>query len=281
MRDPALIQVTGPLAPFAEEFRARLERSGYARQSQAGHLRLMADLSRWLVERRLDGSGLSSEVVAEFVAGRRAAGHRDARSARSLRPLLEYLRELGAAPVVTAPLVIGPVGVMLADYAAYLIGEQGLAAVTVGRETDLVRPFLAARVVDDVLVLDSLTAGEVTAFVLARSGSASPATVQRTGTALRSLLRFLHLRGVIGASLVGAVPTAANWKLVGLPKYLTPEQTRMLLASCDLATAVGRRDLAMLTLLARLGLRAGEVAALRLTDIDWRRGEIVVPGSIT
>jgi len=278
MRDPALIQVTGLLAPFAEEFRARLERSGYARQSQAGHLRLMADLSRWLVERRLDGSGLSSEVVAEFVAGRRAAGHRDARSARSLRPLLEYLRELGAAPVVTAPLVIGPVGVMLADYAAYLIGERGLAAVTVGRETDLVRPFLAARVVGDVLVLDSLTAGEVTAFVLARSGSASPATVQRTGTALRSLLRFLHLRGVIGASLVGAVPTAANWKLVGLPKYLTPEQTAMLLASCDLATAVGQRELAILTLLARLGLRAGEVAALRLTDIDWRRGEIVVVG---
>ncbi len=59
MRDPALIQVTGPLAPFVEVFRARLERLGYAQQSQAGHLRLMADLSRWLVEHRLDGSGLS------------------------------------------------------------------------------------------------------------------------------------------------------------------------------------------------------------------------------
>lgn len=278
MRDPALIQVTGPLAPFTEVFRARLKRLGYARQSQAGHLRLMADLSRWLVEHRLDGSGLSPEVVAGFVLDRRAAGHRRARSAGSLRPLLECLREVGAAPAVAAPLMAGPVGVMLADYASYLTRERGLAPVTVVRETDLVRPFLAARVVDGVFGLDSLTAGEVTAFMLARSGSASPATVQRTGTALRSLLRFLHLRGVIDMSLVGAVPTAANWKLVGLPKYLTPEQTRMLLASCDPATAVGQRDLAVLTLLARLGLRAGEVAALGLTDIDWRRGEITVVG---
>ena len=273
-----MIEVTGPLAPFAEAFRVCLERLGYAAQSQVGHLRLMADLSRWLVERGLDGSGLSLEVVAGFVLDRRAAGHRHARSVGSLRPLLECLREVGAAPAVTAPLVVGPVGRVLADYASYLTRERGLVEVTIRRETDLVRPFLAARVVGDVLGLDSLTAGEVIAFMLGRCGSASPATVQRTGTALRSLLRFLHLRGVIDIASVGAVPTAANWKMVGLPKYLTPEQTRMLLDSCDAATAVGQRDSAILTLLARLGLRAGEVAALRLTDIDWHRGEITVVG---
>ena len=135
--------------------------------------------------------------------------------------------------------------------------------MTVQRETHLLRPFLAARVVGDVLGLGSLTAGEVTAFMLAHSESASPATVRRTGTALRSLLRFLHLRGMIDTSLAGAVPTAANWKQAGLPKYLTPEQTRMLLASCDPATAVGCRDVAILTLLARLGRRAGEVVEAR------------------
>jgi integrase/recombinase XerD len=140
MRDPALVEVTGPLASFAEVFRARLNRSGYALQSQAGHLRLMADLSRWLVEHRLNGSGLSPEVVAEFVAGRRAAGHRHARSARSLRPLLECLREIGVAPAVVAPLVLGPVEVMLADYAAYLARERGLAVVTV-QLRELARPW--------------------------------------------------------------------------------------------------------------------------------------------
>jgi integrase/recombinase XerD len=279
MRDPASIQVAGPLAPFVEGFVARLKLWGYARGSRAGHLRLMADLSGWLGGRGLDGSALNAETVDGFVADRRAAGHRDARSARSLRPLLEHLRAVGAAaPLVVRQRMLGPVEAMLSDYAFYLTQERGLSVLTVGRNTDLVRPFLAARVCGDVLGLDSLTAVEVTAFMLARTESASPATVQRTGTALRSLLRFLHLRGVIGASLVGAVPTAANWKLAGLPKYLTPEQAGMLLASCNRVTAVGRRDLAIMTLLARLGLRAGEVAGLRLEDIDWRRGEITVVG---
>jgi len=282
MRDPALIEIAGPLAPFANGFAGRLELWGYARQSRAGHLRLMGDLSGWLGERGLDSSALNPEIVEGFVADRRVAGHRDARSARSLKPLLEHLREVGAAPLGVQQQMLGPVEALLGDYACYLTKERGLSVLTVRRETDLVRPFLAARVVGDgdgdVLILDSLTAAEIIAFMLARSRSDSPATVQRTGTALRSLLRFLHLRGVIGASLVGAVPSAANWKLAGLPRYLTREQTGMLLASCDRATAVGRRDLAILTLLARLGLRAGEVAALRLQDIDWRRGEITVVG---
>ena len=280
MRDPALIQISGPLAPFAEGFAAQLELTGYARGSRAMHLRLMADLSGWLDRRRLDVTALHPEVVDGFVTDRRAAGHRDARSVRSLRPLLEYVREVGAIPLTVPQQVLGPVETMLSDFASYLVGERGLSRVTVERETSLIRPFVAAQVegTGHVLDLGSLTAAEVTAFMLARSQSASPATVQRTGTALRSLLRFLHLRGVIDAPLVGAVPTAANWKLAGLPKYLTHEQTGLLLSSCDPATAVGRRDLAILTVLARLGLRAGEVAALRLEDIDWRRGEITVVG---
>jgi len=226
MRDPALVQVAGPLAPFAEGFHARMERLGYALKSRVGHLRLMAHLSSWLGERGLDGSELSPEIVAGFVLDRRAAGYRDARSVRSLRPLLEYMREVGAAALAVQQQVVGPVEAMLADYSSYLTRERGLAVLNVRRNTDLVRPFLAAQVAGDLLGLESLTAAEVTAFMLARSESASSATVQRTGTALRCLLRFLHLRGVIGTSLVGAVPTAANWKLAGLPKYLTQEQAR-------------------------------------------------------
>lgn len=225
MRDPALIRVAGPLELFAEGYVARLESWGYARQSRVGHLRLMADLSGWLNGRGLDSSALNPEVVEGFVADRRAAGHRDALSARSLRPLLGHLREVGAAPVVPRQL-LGPVEAMLRDFVSYLTQERGLSVLTVRRDTDLVRPFLAARVVGagDVLGVESLTAAEVTAFMLARSESVSPATVQRTGTALRSLLRFLHLRGEIAVSLVGAVPSAASWKLTELPKYLTPKQ---------------------------------------------------------
>jgi integrase/recombinase XerD len=276
MRCSALVQVTGPLASFAEGFLARLELLGYAPGSRAVHLRLMAQLSRWLDGRGLADSVLSTAIMEEFLFDRRAGGGAGRRSIRSLRPLLEYLREIGAAPLPVQQ-VDGPVETLLVDYAVYLTNERGLTVATVQRNTDLVRPFLTARVAAG-LDLTTLTAADVVAFMLARSRSASPATVQRTGTALRSLLRFLHLQGVIGSSLVGAVPTAANWKLAGLPKYLTGQQVAALLACCDRGTVVGRRDLAVLTLLARLGLRAGEVAGLRLEDIDWRHGEITVRG---
>jgi integrase/recombinase XerD len=96
--------------------------------------------------------------------------------------------------------------------------------------------------------------------------------------ALRSLLRWLHLTGAVPVSLAAAVPSVAGWRLSGLPKGLEPGQLRRLLASCDRRTPTGRRDYAILVLLARLGLRAGEVARLGLHDLDWRHGEITVVG---
>lgn len=97
-------------------------------------------------------------------------------------------------------------------------------------------------------------------------------------TELRSLLRFLHIGGVLETSLVGAVPSLANWRLSGLPRALEPGELGRLLASCDRSRIVGQRDFAIIMLLGRLGLRRGEVAALRLADIDWRAGELLVRG---
>jgi integrase/recombinase XerD len=118
----------------------------------------------------------------------------------------------------------------------------------------------------------------VTAFVLATCPGMRKGSAKLTVTALRSLLGFLHVEGLIGEPLGQHVPSVASWRLAGLPRALEPGQVQALLASCDQHTAAGRRDFAMLTLLARLGLRAGEVAALMLDDIDWRAGEITVRG---
>ena len=130
MRDPSSVQVSGPLAPFVQGFSARLKLLDYAMQSRAGHLRLMADLSDWLGRRGLDGSALSTQAVDEFVRDRRVAGHRDARSARSLTPLLEYLRVTEAVPLPVAQPVAGPVETVLAGYACYLVQERGLSVLT-------------------------------------------------------------------------------------------------------------------------------------------------------
>src|SRR5262249_11070088 len=127
------------------------------------------------------------------------------------------------------------------------------------------------------LDLQELSVGEVATFVVGQSRK-RPRSVGRLVTALRSLLRFLHVDGVTDRPLAGAVPSVASWSLSGVPQALTSDQMTALLNSCDRSPPTGGRDFAILTLLGRLGLRAGEVAILSLDDVDWRRGEITVRG---
>jgi len=143
----------------------------------------------------------------------------------------------------------------------------------------MVRPFVTDRVraADGQLAVQRLTASEVGAFVVTQSHK-RPRSVGRIVTALRSLLRFLYVDGIIDRPLAGAVPSVAGWSLSSLPRTLARDQVVALLTSCDRSTSTGCRDFAILTLLVRLGLRAGEVAGLRLDDLDWRRGEITVRG---
>jgi integrase/recombinase XerD len=144
---------------------------------------------------------------------------------------------------------------------------------------DAVRPFLAGRAGQEGgLELAGLTAADVTAFVLAACPGRAVGPAKLTVTALRSLLGFLHVDGVLPVPLGEAVPSVAGWRLSGLPRALEAEQVDRLLEACDRHHAPGRRDLAILLLLVRLGLRAGEVAALILDDIDWRAGELTVRG---
>lgn len=176
------------------------------------------------------------------------------------------------------PSAAEPIDELLHRFRRYLVVERGLRDKGARDYARAVRPFLEGRLSQGALGLDRLSAAEVTAFVVASCPRLSPGTVKLTMTALRSLLGFLHLEGTVERPLAAAVPSAASWRLARLPKRLEPSQVHSLLASCNLNTATGRRDFAILTTLVRLGLRAGELAALRFEDIDWRAGEIVVRG---
>ena len=277
MRDPSRVRVCGPLEPYVSGFAGGLVRVGYTRDATAGHLRLAAELSCWLAGKGLDAAGLTVPVVEEFFAGRRAAGQVTLRSARALQPLLEYLRELGVTPPAV-PIVSTPAEELLGRYRDYLLRERGLTAGTVRGYVDLVRPFVAGRVETDGLGLGCLTAADVSGYLLAACPGRSRTSAKLLVTALRSLLGFLHVEGVLPESLTGAVPSATGWRLAGLPRFLEPGELRRLLASCDRRSGLGRRDFAILTLLARLGLRRGEVARLELDDLDWRAGELEVRG---
>jgi len=277
MGDPSRARVAGPLRQYAPGFAGELARLGYTRESAYGQMLVMAHLSRWLAGEGLDAAGLTPLAAERFLAARRAAGYTLYLSPKALVPLLGYLRRLDAAPQAPSP-VPAPADALLDRYRRYLVTERGVGTETAADYAAKVRPFLAGGQKEGVIDLAGLTAAEVTAFIVVTCPSMRKGTAKLTVTALRSLLGWLHVAGEIAGPLAWAVPAVATWRLAALPSPLEPGQVTAMLAGCDTGTPAGRRDLAMLTLLARLGLRAGEVAALTLDDIDWRAGEITVTG---
>jgi len=276
--DPSRARVTGPLQPYATGFVAELSRLGYTNGSACGQMFLMAHVSRWLAGEGLGASGLTPEAAGRFLAVRRAGGYAQLLSPKGLAPLLAYLRRLGVAPEAAAPAPEGPALELLGRYRRYLVTERGVGAATAADYAAKVRPFLASREKAAGLDLAGLTAADVTAFVTGNCPSMRKGTAKLTVSALRSLLGYLHVAGDIPGPLAWAVPAVATWRLASLPAPLEPGQVAAMLAGCDTGTAAGRRDLAMLTLMARLAMRAGEVAALSLDDIGWRAGEVTVTG---
>jgi integrase/recombinase XerD len=271
------VRMTGPLAPHATGLAGELARLGFTEMSARAQLGLAARLSRWLADSGLGTMALTAPVAEEYLAARRAAGYTAYLTPKALAPLLGYLRELGMAPEAETAAPATRAEALLERYRRYLLAERGLREKVARGYVDSVRPFVASCAAAGGVDLRWLTAGDVTAFLTGESRRLAPKTAQRLATALRSLLRFWHVEGLISGPLDRAVPKVAN-RRPGLPRPLDPAQVQALLDSCDRGTAGGRRDLAMMTMLARLGLRAGEVAGLRLDDIDWRRGEITIAG---
>jgi integrase/recombinase XerD len=278
MARPLRVRVTGPLAPFAAGFRQELANDGYTPNAASNQLQLMAHASRWLDGRGLGVEELKPARVEEFLAHRRAQGYTLWLSPKAVVPMLDYLRGLGVVPAPAASIRATEAEQLQQDYGAYLVQERGLAAGTVASYLHVARLFFAARAVGGQLHLDRLSAAQVTEFVLAECAPRKVGSAKYIVCGLRSLLRYLYVAGWIEAALDAAVPKVAGWRLAGLPVTFGRAEVDRLLASCDRRSTFGRRDYAVLTLLSRLGLRAGEVAALELADIDWRAGQVVVQG---
>ena len=269
--------VRGPLAPYVEGFAEQLLRDGYTQSSAGQHVCFIAHLDRWLTAAGLDLADLNVSVLDGYLIDRRAAGYVEYRSAKALRPLLDYLAPLGLLPS-PEPAEHTPSDALLADYRNYLLTERGLTAGTARGYVDTVRPFVVSQVREGSLDLSGLVAADVTGFVLAACPGRAVGSAKLIVCALRSFLNWLHLTGTTSVCLAPAAPAVAGWRLSGLPKGLEPGQLRTLLAICDRRTRTGRRDYAILLLLSRLGMRAGEVAGLGLDDIDWHRGEFTITG---
>lgn len=278
MKDPVKVAVKGPLGPYAAGFCAELNGLGYAGSSAVNLLKLVAHLSRWMGREGVTVRELGPEEVRRYVAARRAAGYRHNPAAWGLGTLLSYLRELGVLAEVVPSGAPTEQERVLQDYARYLVSERGLKTGTVRYYLRFAGLFLSSVARDGVLNVNTIATGDVSSFLVDQCGRRSVGTAKNLVMALRSLLGYLHVAGLTARPLVGAVPAVAPWRERSVPRAVAPAAVARLLESCDRRTAVGQRDYAILVVLARLGLRAGEVAALELADIDWRCGELLVRG---
>lgn len=250
--------VVGPLEPYAAGFATELERQGYTAGTAEKQVALAAHLSRWLAAAGTGPGDLTVRTAERYASARRAAGYAGYKSAHALEPLLGYLRGLGVVPAAE-PQPVTPAQALLERFQRYLVSERGIGSATAESYVCFVRPFIAARLGPGGPGLEGLSAADVTAFVVASCPGMPKGSAKMTVTSLRSLLGWLHVDGVLSQSLAWAVPSVAAWRLARLPQPLDPAQVQAMLDSCDRTAGNGRRDLAMLTLLARLGLRAGEI----------------------
>jgi integrase/recombinase XerD len=274
------VRVTGPLAPYVAEFTRGLTERGYAPATQIGHLQVMSHLSKWMQHRQLGVRDANDELVEEYLASRRAGGYSSFRTRSRLTQLLAVLAAAGA-PVNSAPATAAGVApsrteVLLAGYERFLREERGLASSSTAAYVLRASRFLADYTDDGDL--RAVIPATVTDAVLHEAEALSLASARVLAIALRWLLRYGYLTGLIDTDLSAAALPVTGRPRSSLPRGVSAEQAVAVLRSCDRRTTAGRRDYAVILILLRLGLRAGEVAGLRLQDLDWRAGQITVRG---
>lgn len=262
------------LGPHIDPFAAHLGVMGYAPLTLREKVRYVRQFSRWMELKRVRFKALDEALIDKALEHDARTGDRR----RTLLQFLEHLREKGvASPAATRG--DGPPAARLEQrYAHYLDEERGLAEVTIVNYRSLLRPLLTEQFGDGPIRLTHLSPRDVTDFLLRHLKTMSPKRGQLLGCALRSFLRFLFLELKTKVDLSLAVPTVRQFRKAAVPQYLVAEDVERIIAVCDLGTAVGRRNRAVLLLLARLGLRAGEVVRLELGDVHWRTGELLVRG---
>ena len=268
----------GPLGPYIPAYAAQLLSQGYTRHSSCVKIRLVGGFSRWLDQKNIAADEVITQHASDYLQYRKRSGYRPSLSDNAtLARLLELLREQG---VITQPHdhPLTPSERLVEEYDSYLEKERVLSLATRVNYRFFAGEFLTARFGKGSVALSRLRATDITDFVRCHARRLNGKRVQLMTTALRSFLRFGCHRGDISLDLAACVPAVASWSLSTLPKSLPLTQVKQVLMSCNRKTAVGRRDYAILMLLARLGLRGGEVVGLTLEDIDWENGLITVKG---
>jgi site-specific recombinase XerD len=270
----------GPLGRYITLYGDELLAHGYRRKSCRRKLQLAADFTRWLDRKKIVAKQVIVRHVGDYLQSRKRSGvgiHLGDRAA--VIDFLKLLREQRVTKERISLRPVTPSQKLLREYDLYLQTERALSLATRINYLPFVRQFVVSRFGPGRVDLSRLRAWDVLKFVRRTAGQLKNKRVLLMTTALRSFLRFARYRGDIKLDLAACVPPVASWSLSNLPKSLPPAQVEQVLANVrQRSTAVGQRDHAILLLLARLGLRGGEVGNLVLEDIDWENSRIAVRG---
>ena len=265
----------GPLAGWLDAFADWVVARGYAPYTADRMILLAACFSQWLEQEEIGVADIDPDHPARYLRHRtkRLRPRRDDRA--SLRHFTDFLRKEGALSFEDAPTdPMTDAERCVQAYERYLQQTRGLARATRAYYVPFVRSFLRHRFDSGAVTLSSVDADDVGRFVQHMAPGLRPKRAKLMATALRSFLRYACHLGEAGPELAAAVPVVANWSMPQIPRGISPDQVSKLLVSIDRGSATGRRDYAILLLLARLGLRANEIRLLELDDIDWTSGRL-------
>lgn len=269
----------GLFGAYLDSYVDALEHLGYARTTIQQNVREVVTFGAWLTAGHLSLVAVDDHHVDQFVdERRRKRGHSRQGGTGILGGFVAHLRERGTIATANVIRQASALEQIEGRYERHLRVERGLSSACVEAYLPFVHRLLLERFGAEEPQLGELQPSDIFGFVQRHAHAMSSSRAQLMGSAFRSFFRYLLQRGEIAADLASSVPSVPDWRLSSVPRYIEPEQVELLLRGCDQNTATGRRDYAILLLLARLGLRAGEVVRLELSDIDWRRGELRIRG---
>jgi site-specific recombinase XerD len=267
---------SGPAGFYLDDYASHLTHQGYSWDTARRHLRAVGRFSAWAQTAGLSNQELGTESLEQFKGTLEVKGSLRYRSGvyhntfAGTKPFVAFLQATGRISVgatATPP-------ALLTDFGHWMRNQRGVTVTT--RDS-------YCRVIDDLLQKlgnhpEDYTVHTVRAFTLERAGRHGHSQANSTVTAIRMFIRFLIAHGRCQPTLLDAIPSIASWRQRSLPSYLTAEDIERLLATCEADTTRQSRDRAVLLLLARLGLRARDITALTLRDLEWDEGTFRVRG---
>ena len=269
---------TGPLGTQMPAYAGLLHQRGYTYEAGWAKIRQLRDISRWMERRKIAVEMFSEQLVGRYLQERERIRTRPCGERAAFTLMIQHLRQAQIISFGPSAAKSSPSEATIQDYRQYLLFERSLGEATVKGYTFIVRGFLSSRFPDGKYEPNKLIAADIIRFVQQATTKMGRRACQHITTALRSFLRFLLMKGHLEINLANAVPKVAGWRLSELPRYLESAQVEKILQGCDRRTGVGKRNYAILLLLARLGLRASEVVKLTLDDINWSAGEVCIRG---